>query len=101
MGKVYQVIMQDEYDNLYLLGFYRELKDSIVDINDFLSVYGVKISADNLKEYAGTFDECFDLSLGDLFEGSEEVQGLMIRGFIFDQRALLTEIESIEERIDA
>lgn len=42
-NKIYQVIMQDEYNNLYFLGFYKKLEDAIPDINDWLSIYNIKI----------------------------------------------------------
>lgn len=41
--KLYEVIIQDEWDNLTLLGFYKNLDDSIDDINSFLTTYGVEI----------------------------------------------------------
>lgn len=74
--KVYQVIMQDEYNNLYLLGFYKALKDALKDVNDWLSMY--QISIEEIEEYASTFSSCFDKEL----EVDEGV--VYIRGFVFD-----------------
>lgn len=72
----YQVIIQDEYNNLWHIGFYEKLEDSIDDINGMLSAYNLKI--DELKEYASTFDSCFDIELC-----SEDESYIMIRGFVF------------------
>lgn len=84
MDNVYQVIIQDEYNNLYQIGFYNKLEDSLADINNWLSVYGVKI--DELKEYPGTFSSCFDKEI-EIDEGY-----IGIRGFIFDKKDILEEI---------
>lgn len=74
--KKYQVIIQDEWNNLYHIGFYDNLNDAIPDVNDFLEVYDIKI--DNLAERASTFGPCFDI---DLETQNEEI--IMVRGFIF------------------
>lgn len=74
--------MQDEWNNLYYLGMFKELKDSIDDINDFLSVYNTQIQEDNLKEYASTFGMAFDLDVGMLYEDRDDLLGIMVRGFI-------------------
>ena len=80
--KIYQVIMQDEYNNLFLLGFYKDLKDSIKDINDWLEVYNVSI--DELGEYPGTFEPSFDREI----EVEEEGCCVYVRGFILNEGAL-------------
>lgn len=85
MNKKYLVIMQDEWNNLYYMGEYKELKDSIPAINDFLSVYEVKIKEDDLKVYPSTFGEIFDLDMGDLYEDKEYLYGVMVRGFILEE----------------
>ena len=84
-NKKYLVIMQDEWNNLTYLGEYKKLADAIPDINNFLSIYDVAITADDLKEYPSTFGMVFDTNIGDLFEDNEEVYGIMIRGFILDE----------------
>jgi hypothetical protein len=92
MNKVYQVIMQDEYNNLFLCGFYKELKEAVSDINDFISVYGdYKITEEDLRVRKSTFGECFDVSLNDIFFSEEEnidysdIAGVEIRGFILEE----------------
>ena len=82
MNKRYEVIMQDECNNLYLIGEYKELKDSIEDINGFLSVYDVTIKEEDLKEYASTFGGTFDLDIGMMYEDRDDLVGIMVRGFI-------------------
>ena len=82
MKKRYLVIMQDEWNNLYYLGEYKQLKDSISDINEFLSVYDFQIKEDDLKEYASTFGEIFDLDIGMMDEDRDDLVGIMVRGFI-------------------
>lgn len=82
--KKYQVIIQDEYNNLYHYGFYNNLSDAIPMINDFLDVYNVKI--DELTEYPSTFGWCFDKEV-EVDEGY-----IMIRGFVFDDEYLKGEI---------
>ena len=82
MNKKYEVIMQDEWNNLYRLGEYKELKDSIEDINGFLSVYDVTIKEEDLKEYASTFGGAFDLDIGMMYEDRDDLVGIMVRGFI-------------------
>lgn len=73
--KKYEVLIQDEWNNLYQMGFYDKLEDALPDVNDFLSVYGTKI--DEIKEYVSTFGSCFDTEVetpnGDI---------IMIRGFV-------------------
>lgn len=82
--KRYLVMIQDEWNNLYYMGEYKRLKDSIQDINDFLEVYQISIQSNDLKEYASTFGMCFDLDIGMMFEDREDLLGVMIRGFILE-----------------
>lgn len=89
--KVYQVIFEDEYNNLYHLGFFKQLKDSLKSINQHLELYrdtmldedGCECEFQPLTEfdlvpYASTFNDCFDKTIWTK-EGC-----LMIRGFIFE-----------------
>ena len=82
--KRYLVIMQDEWNNLYYIGEYKKLIESLQDINDFLKVYNVAIQASDLKEYASTFGMCFDLDIGMMFDDREDLLGIMVRGFILE-----------------
>ena len=82
--KRYLVIMQDEWNNLYYIGEYKKLIESLQDINDFLKVYNVVIQADDLKEYTSTFGMCFDLDIGMMFDDREDLLGIMVRGFILE-----------------
>lgn len=75
--KKYQVIIQDEYNNLYHIGFYDNLSDSVEEINSFLETYNVSI--DGLKVYPSTFNECFDTEIE-----TPDGNFIMVRGFIFD-----------------
>lgn len=87
--KVYEVIFQDEYDNLYNLGFFKELKDSIESINDCLLPYNVKINESDLIEHPSSFNKCFDLEMCNVFPNNEEVCDLNVRGFIYNDIDLL------------
>ena len=77
--------MQDEWNNLYYLGEYKKLKDSISDINDWLKVYNTFIEEDDLKEYSSTFGSCFDLDIGMMHENRDDLLGIMVRGFVLDE----------------
>ena len=74
--KKYQVIFQDEWNNLYEVGFYDNLNDSIDDINDYLKTYNAKI--EELQEYISTFSKTFDTEI------DTESGVVMIRGFIHE-----------------
>lgn len=84
--KVYQVIIQDEWNNLYHLGFYADLKDSIEDINSWLESYNVKI--DDLQEYAGSFDTCFDKEI-EVDDSYVYVRGFILNGECTDEKVLI------------
>ena len=83
-NKRYMVMMQDEWNNLYYLGEYQCLADSIDDINSFLEVYDVSITAEDLKEYPSTFGGAFDLDIGMMYEDRDDLVGIMVRGFILE-----------------
>lgn len=82
MIKKYQVIFQDEYNNLFLVGFYDELEDAIPDINNFLEVYGKKI--DSISCYPSTFGEAFDTDI-EIDEGCVSVRGFVLEGESYEQ----------------
>lgn len=104
MDKIYQVILQDEWNNLYHQGFYPSLAASLPSLNSFLESYGVKLEKKDLKTYAGSFSEVFDANIGDICASKyhmdedsteyEELSQLQIRGFIFEKNALLKEINA-------
>ena len=81
----YQVILQDEYNNLYMVGFYDDLDDSIEELNKYLDIYDVELKKGDLRVYKGVYDDRFDLDLCDIFEDKEDVRGVMIRGFIYEE----------------
>lgn len=70
----FQVIMQDEYNNLYNLGFYDNLEDSIKDINEWLKPYETTI--DSLETYVSTFNIAFDKEIE-----TKDGNIIMVRGF--------------------
>jgi hypothetical protein len=39
--KKYEVFIQDEWNNLWLVGFYDNLEDAIPEVNEFLDTYNV------------------------------------------------------------
>lgn len=73
--KKYEVFIQDEWNNLWLMGFYDNLEDAIPDINGFLETYETQIT--ELKEYPSTFGTCFDT-----YVETTDSEGVTIRGFI-------------------
>lgn len=86
---LYEVMMQDEYDNLYLLGFYESLDDAIEDINGFIGAYyedgAIPLKKGDLAEYASTFGACFDREIE--WKNEDNCPGsIMIRGFILSAK---------------
>ena len=95
---MYQIVMQDEYDNLYLLGFYESLDDSIEDINGFIGAYdddgAIPLKKGDLAEYASTFGTCFDREIE--WENEEDCPGtIMVRGFILSAKSVGEEADKI------
>lgn len=95
---LYEVMMQDEYNNLYLLGFYEFLDDAIEDINDFISAYyedgAIPIKKGDLAEYASTFGACFDREIE--WKNDDDCPGsIMIRGFILSAKIVGEEANKI------
>lgn len=95
---LYEVMMQNEYDNLYLLGFYESLDDSIEDINGFIGAYdddgAVPLKKGDLAEYASTFGTCFNREVE--WENEEDCPGtIMIRGFILSAKSVGEEANRI------
>ena len=95
---LYEVVMQDEYNNLYLLGFYESLDDAIEDINDFIGAYdddgAIPLEKGDLAEYASTFGTCFDREIE--WENEEDCPGtIMVRGFILSAKSVGEEANRI------
>ena len=95
---LYEVMMQDEYDNLYLLGFYESLDDALEDINDFIGAYdddgAIPLEKGDLAEYASTFGTCFDREIE--WENEEDCPGtIMVRGFILSAKSVGEEANRI------
>ena len=95
---LYEIVMQDEYNNLYLLGFYESLDDAIEDINDFISAYyedgAIPIKKGDLAEYASTFGACFDREVE--WKNDDDCPGsIMIRGFILSAKIVGEEANRI------
>ena len=95
---LYEVMMQDEYNNLYLLGFYEFLDDAIEDINDFISAYyedgAIPLKKGDLAEYASTFGSCFDREIE--WKNEDDCPGsIMIRGFILSAKIVGEEANRI------
>lgn len=111
--KVYQVILVDIWNNYYELGFYNKLDDSnlINEINGYITKDEYKIRPGEIKEYASTLGYCFDTTLYDIISsryGDDEADvddvddyddelSMQIRGFIFDKKELLMEINKLQE----
>ena len=90
--------MQDEYDNLYLLGFYDSLDDALEDINGFIGAYeddgAIPLEKGDLAEYASTFGTCFDREIE--WENEEDCPGtIMVRGFILSAKSVGEEANRI------
>lgn len=110
MPKIYEVFVTDLWNNNYLMGFYKNLDDSINDINSMLDDKH-KIEKGDIKEYASTFDMCFGTCIGDILmdkgqlseedDDFEDLSSMMVRGFILDSKKLLEIINHLnkEERL--
>ena len=76
-NKRYIVFTQDEWNNLYLMGFYDELDDAIPDINNWLDIYNIKLEKGDIAIYPSTFGYTFDKEIE-----TEDGSFIMVRGFI-------------------
>ena len=102
--KVYQIFLNDIWDNNYLLGFYKNLDDAIDDINGFIDEEEYHLQKGDLQEYPSTFSSVFDAYLIDILENkgieadtfSEDIATLGIRGFILDSDAIRESLASLE-----
>lgn len=83
----YQVIIQDEWNNLYHIGFYDKLENSLKDINSFLfDCYDVTIT--ELVEYPLKWSTCFDKEIK-----IDPSTTIYIKGFIFNKEILRKELK--------
>ena len=105
--KIYEVIFVDEWNNFDLIGWFLDLKNSVDKLNDAISLYGdgkYKLNREDLRTYAGSFNEVFDFSLGDRFveefgdEAYDDFQGCQVRGFIHEFTD--AQVEAMKEFID-
>lgn len=110
--KIYQVFVIDIWNDIYSIGFFKDLDDSVDGINVYIENEKYKISKGQIKEYASTFSSVFDTSVGDLYVSSHELTPeeedevwndeddvtLQIRGFIFDSDELGERIDSLKEK---
>ena len=95
---LYEIMMQDEYDNLYLLGFYESLDDALEDINGFIGAYyedgAIPLKKGDLAKYASTFGSCFDREIE--WKNEDDCPGsVMIRGFILSAKIVGEEANRI------
>lgn len=90
MRKSYEIIFQDEYNNLILVGHYKKLKDCYKDVNPYLSTYTLMDEEYNdtgetvelgknveLQEVPGTYGPVFDKII-DVPEGSIGIRGFVL-----------------------
>lgn len=105
--KIYQVIVIDLWNNMYNVGYFKNLDDAIPELNTYISDdLGIKLEPGDIKEYPSTFNMVFDCSAGDILvnktddpeliekiESDEDLYSLQIRGFIYDKDRLIEEIE--------
>ena len=60
MKYLYQVVFEDEYLNLFEVGWYENLDDAIDDINGFIWEDAFKLQKGNLSIYPSIFGFAFD-----------------------------------------
>ena len=102
--KVYEIFLNDIWNNCYLLGFYNNLDDAIDDINKNIVDEKFHLSKGDLKEYPSTFGYTFDTCVGDIYlnkhpESNNDFysddENLWVRGFILDSQNLLNTLSEL------
>ena len=104
--KVYEIFLQDAYNNNTLLGFYENLDDAVDDINSYISEEELYLKKGYLRERVSTFGPTFDVYIRDVLEGyvpdsildSDDYYddySTMVRGFV------LTYVDSLDEYVVA
>ena len=66
MKYLYQVVFEDEYLNLWEVGWYENLDDAIDDINKFIYVDEFKLQKGDISVYPSTFGFAFDTCIYDI-----------------------------------
>lgn len=105
--EIYEIIIQDEWNNLYEMGFYKDLDDALPDLNGFLSGYNVELEKGDIVVYPSTFDSCFDTNIGELLEArgvepseiDETLYSIYVRGFFFDGEELARHLIDLTTQI--
>ena len=78
MYKIYEVFVQDIWNNNYWIGMFTALDDALDGINSYIYNPTLKLKKGDLQEYPSTFNYCFDKDIYD--EDSED--SIYVRGFI-------------------
>lgn len=97
-NKVFEVCLIDEWNNTYLIGFYKDLDDSIDDINNYIINDKYKLKKGDIKIYPTIYGWCFDTYLSDIFceYGNEEYDAeadYRIFGYILDGEEVIERIK--------
>ena len=99
--KIYEIFLNDVWNNNYLIGFYKNLDDAIDQINKNINSKKFYLEKGDLKEYPSTFGNCIDVSIGDIYfhkhpdsvdDFYDDDMNMWVRGFIFDSEKLIKEL---------
>lgn len=103
--KAYEVIVNDEWENNYQIGFYNSLdnKDLLNEINSYFKdkvlidengekIEKFELKPGDLKEYVSTYGECFNKN----FNFSDETF-IKVYGFIYDLDSLIKGLEELRK----
>lgn len=103
--KVYEVIISDEWENNYQIGFYNSLdnKDLLDNVNFYFKdkvlinendeeIENFELKPGDLKEYSSTFGECFDR----IFNFDDETF-IRVYGFIYDLDSLINALKDLRK----
>ena len=105
--KVYEVFISDIWNNVYLIGFFKNLDDAIEGINGYIVDKKYHLEKGDLKEYISTFGVCFDTTVGDIYcskhqdienDFYDDDANISIRGFILDSKSILKDIIDLEDK---
>lgn len=91
--KIYQVFIQDEYNNLWMVGFFNNLDDAGKEINkNHLPKNYRKLQKGDIGEYPTMTSWSFDREL----TSKDESESIYIRGFIFDREKVQKTLEKLK-----